>query len=180
MDKKLKAIPGSRARVREDRPGRHVDRSGAGHDDRDDRPAASRSRSGGTGMTKDKLVAEMDKAMRDDRLRQHLGAADPRARHDADHRHPDAGRHQGQGARRRRHRGDLAADREAAARRCRAPSPCIAERISEGYYIDVQNDLERMARARRHRRRSDADRALRHRRRQHRSASSRPTAPSFR
>ena len=30
------------------------------------------------GMTKDKLVAEMDKAARDDRLRQRLGAADPR------------------------------------------------------------------------------------------------------
>ena len=30
------------------------------------------------GMTKDKLVAEMDKAARDDRLRERLGAADPR------------------------------------------------------------------------------------------------------
>ena len=46
----------------------------------------------------------------------------------------------------------------------------IAERISEGYYVDVQNDLERMAAARRDGRRGDATVRYAHRRRQHRSA----------
>ena len=46
MDKKLKALPGGRAGVRQDRPGRHVDRSGAADDDRDDGAAAAEGRSG--------------------------------------------------------------------------------------------------------------------------------------
>ena len=71
------------------------------------------------GMTKEKLVAEMDKAA------ETIGYVNAwvqpirGARDDAEHRHPDAGRHQGQGAGHWRHRGHLAADRGAAARTSR-------------------------------------------------------------
>ena len=74
----------------------------------------------------------------DRRLRQQLDAADPHARHDAGHRHPDAGRHQGERARispsSRRSR--------SRSRRCCSDFPgtqsVIAERISQGYFVDAQ------------------------------------------
>ena len=44
----------------------------------------------------------------------------------------------------------------------------IAERISQGYFVDAQLDLKRMAERGRHGRRSAADGAVRHRRRQRR------------
>ena len=86
MDKKLKALPGSRARLRKDWPRRHVNRSGTADDDRDDGAAEAEVAVAATGMTKDKLVAEMDKAAADDRLRERVGAADSRARDDAEPR----------------------------------------------------------------------------------------------
>ena len=115
MDKKLKAIPGGGERLRQDRPRRHVDRSGAADDDRNDDPAEAEV---AVAARDDEGQARRRDGSRDAdrRLRQRLGAADPRARHDADHRHPDAGRHQGQGSRMSPHRGNLAADRGPAAR----------------------------------------------------------------
>ena len=98
------------------------------------------------GMTKDKLVAEMDQGGARRSATSTPGCSRSAARVMMQSTgHPDARRHQGQRSGGRRHRGHLAAGRAAAARACRAPSRCIAERISEGYYVDVQNDLERMA-----------------------------------
>ena len=54
--------------------------SGAGVDDRDDGAAQAAVASGGPGMTKDKLVAEMNKAMQIVGYVEQLGAADQRAR----------------------------------------------------------------------------------------------------
>ena len=115
MDKKLKALPGSRAGLRQARPGGHVDRPGAGRDDRDDgaAEAAVRVAAGHDQGQADRRDGQGDV---DRRLRQQLGAADQRARHDAGHRHPDAGRHQGEGPGSRRHRAGRAAGRGAAAR----------------------------------------------------------------
>ena len=56
----------------------------------------------------------------------------------------------------------------------------IAERISEGYYVDVRNDLRAHGRARRHRGRGDVDGALRASAATTSSASSRRTTPSSR
>ncbi len=61
-----------------------------------------------------------------------------------------------------------APDRGSCSARFRARASVIAERISQGFYVDVENDLARLAENGVTRGRSDVDRALRDRRRQRR------------
>ena len=94
------------------------------------------------GMTKAKLVAEMDAVTAGDRLRQQLDPADQHARPDAGHGHPDCRGHQGKGAGGR----PLSKPCHGGSKSCCASFPaqprCIAERISEGYFVDVRTDLK--------------------------------------
>ena len=62
MDKKAEGFSGSRSRLREDRPGRYVHRSGSADDDRNNCLSQAEIQ-WREGMTKDKLVAEMDNAL---------------------------------------------------------------------------------------------------------------------
>ena len=114
-------VSGSRARLRQDRPGRHVHRSGAAHDDRND-GAAQAEVDVAQGHDEGEARRRNGQGGGDHRVRERVGPADPRARHDAEHGHSDAGRHQGQRPGRRGHRGPLAADRGPAARISRARS----------------------------------------------------------
>ena len=144
MDKKLKAFPevervfGKIGRADTSTDPAPLD------DDRNDRAAAAEVEVA-AGHDEGQARRRDGQGGGDDRLRQRLGAADPRARHDAEHRHPDAGRHQGHRAR----TSPSSRRSRSRSRRCCADLPgtksVIAERISEGYYVDVRNDLERMA-----------------------------------
>ena len=168
MDKKLKAFPevervfGKLGRADTSTDPAPVD------DDRDDGAAASRKSKWRPGMTKDKLVAEMDKAM------QIVGYVNSwvqpiRARvmmQDTGIQTPVGIKVKGPDV--AVDRGDRAAGRGAAAR---LPGHRVGDRradLARATTSTSELDLERMAAARRHRRRSDADRALRHRRRQRR------------
>ena len=130
-------VSGGRAGVRQARPGRHVHRSGAGDDDRDDGAAEAEGEVAG-GHDQGQAGRRDGPGDADGRLRQQLGAADPRARHDAEHRHPDAGRHQGQGPDVAGHRGRCRSRSRGCCADCRGTKSVIAERISEGYYVDVR------------------------------------------
>ena len=119
-------------------------------------------------MTKDKLIAEMNQAMQivgyvnswtqpisTRVMMQDTGIQTPVG---IKVKGPDLGRRAG----------DRAAGRSGCCETFPGTQSVIAERISQGYFVDAQLDLERMARARRHRGRGDAHGAVRHRRRQRR------------
>ena len=119
------------------------------------------------GLTKERLIAEMDAAMQHRRLRQRVDAADRRTYRDAGHRHPDPRRNQGEGAGCGRHRGHFPPDRGA------------ARRVSGHRIGDCGADLAGFLRGHRERSRAargqrsdggrgDVDGALRDRRRQRR------------
>ena len=119
------------------------------------------------GMTKDKLVAEMNQAM------QIVGYVNSWTQpintrvmmQDTGIQTPVG--HQGEGEGAGGRRGDRAEHR-GAAQGIPGTQAVIAERISRGYFVDAQLDLEQMAAARRDGRRGDAHRAVRDRRRQRR------------
>jgi Cu(I)/Ag(I) efflux system membrane protein CusA/SilA len=91
--------------------------------------------SGDPGMTIDKLIAEMDKALQVPRRGQLLDHADQGAHRHAEHRHPHAGRGQGL----RQGPGELERWRARSRRWCAVPgtSSAYAERVTGGYYLDI-------------------------------------------
>ena len=89
----------SRARIRQGRPRRNGHRSGAAGDVRDDHPASSRATSGAPGMTPDKLVEELDRAVKVPGLANIWVPADPQPHRHAGHRHQEPHRRQGVGHR---------------------------------------------------------------------------------
>ncbi len=99
------------------------------------------------GMTPEKLVEELDRAVQGAGPGQHLGAADPQPHRHAGHRHQEPHRRQGHRAPTwraidrvaRRHR----AGGQAACRACRS---ALAERLTGGRYVDVQIDRAAAAR----------------------------------
>ena len=103
------SIARGRARVRQDWPRRHIDRSSSAHDDRNDRAPPAESE---VAERHDEGEAHRRDGQggRDDRIRQRVGSAHPGTGHDADHWHSDASRHQGDRPGHRCHRGPFTAD----------------------------------------------------------------------
>ena len=98
------------------------------------------------GMNIDKLIAELDRRAAIPRHRQLLDHADQGAHRHAVHRHPHAGRHQGvrQGSRRRW--SGWRSEIEAVVKQVPGTSSAYAERITGGYYLDIEPDRAALAR----------------------------------
>ncbi|GIX34630.1 MAG: hypothetical protein KatS3mg126_0409 [Lysobacteraceae bacterium] len=112
------------------------------------RPSSTSSRESEwrAGMTVDKLIAEMDRALQFPRRRQRLDHADQGAHRHARHRHPHAGRHQGV-------RPGPGADRDAGAgrsrrrcARCRAPPAPTPSGSPAATTSTIEPDRARLAR----------------------------------
>ena len=144
MDRKLKSFPEGRARLRQAGARRHRDRPGSGRDDRNDGDAEATVQ-WRPGMTKDKLIAEMNQAM------QVVGYVNSWSQpistrvmmQDTGIQTP--GRHQGQRQGPRDRPGHRPAGRTDCCGTFAGTQSVIAERISQGYFVDAQLDLERMA-----------------------------------
>ena len=97
------------------------------------------------GMTVDKLIAEMDRALQFPGRQQRLDHADQGAHRHAVDRHPHAGRHQAV-----RPRPDeleqVARQVEAAVRAVPGTTSAFAERVTGGYYLDIVPDRAALAR----------------------------------
>ncbi len=98
------------------------------------------------GMTIDKLIAEMDKALQFPGVSQRLDHADQGAHRHAGDRHPHAGRRQGARHRSRRDGEARAPDRGGACATVPGTTSAFAERVIGGYYLDIEPDRAQLAR----------------------------------
>ena len=107
------------------------------------------------GMTPDKLVEELDRIVQRAGPLQHLGAADPQPHRHARHRHQEPGRHQGRRAGPRARSTASPREIERVVKDVPGVTSALAERLTGGRYIDV-DDRPRRGRALRpeHRRRA--------------------------
>ena len=137
-------VSGGRARLRQARARRHRDGSGAGRDDRDHGHSQAAVRVA-RGHDEGQAHRRDEPGDADRRLRQQLDAADQHARDDAGHRHPDAGRHQGQGHRPGASVEEIAQQVEALLQGLSRHAGRHRRTHLAGYFVDAQLDLERMA-----------------------------------